>query len=118
MVLSYFTNAVDVALVNAHTIYCIANGKMPLLNFRREVARFYLNLHSVSDPKNCGRPSYSVSSQKRVPEDVRKNPQGHYLERTLDGKQRNVRFVKKNVRKQCVKCAVGLHVECVIPWLS
>lgn len=113
-----FTNAVDVSLVNAHTIYCIANGKMPLLNFRREVARFYLNLHSVSDPKNCGRPSYSVSSQKRVPEDVRKNPQGHYLERTLDGKQRKCAVCKKNVRKQCVKCDVGLHVECVIPWHS
>ncbi|GFQ69279.1 chimeric ERCC6-PGBD3 protein [Trichonephila clavata] len=113
-----FTNAVDVALVNAHTIYCIANGKMPLLNFRREVARFYLNLHSVSDPKNCGRPSYSVSSQKRAPEDVRKNPQGHYLERTLDGKQRKCAVCKKNVRKQCVKCDVGLHVECVIPWHS
>ncbi|GFQ66228.1 DDE_Tnp_1_7 domain-containing protein [Trichonephila clavata] len=91
---------------------------MPLLNFRREVARFYLNLHSVSDPKNCGRPSYSVSSQKRVPEDVRKNPQGHYLERTLDGKQRKCAVCKKNVRKQCVKCDVGLHVECVIPWHS
>lgn len=113
-----FTNAVDMALVNAHTIYNIANKKMPLLNFRREVARFYLSLHSLSDPKNSGRPSYSISSQRRVPDEVRKNSKGHYLERTLEGKQRKCAVCKKNVRKQCVKCDVGLHVECVIQWHS
>ena len=49
-----FTNAVNMALVNAHIVYSIGNEKMPLLNFRREVARFYLNLHSLSDPKKSG----------------------------------------------------------------
>ncbi|GBM69326.1 hypothetical protein AVEN_155751-1 [Araneus ventricosus] len=51
------TNAVDRALINAHTIDCFANKKMSLLNFRREVARFYLSLDYLSDPRNSGRPS-------------------------------------------------------------
>ncbi|GBN26175.1 hypothetical protein AVEN_30610-1 [Araneus ventricosus] len=92
-----FTNAMDMALVNSHAIYCIANKKMPLLNFRREVARFYLSLQSLSDPRNSGRQWYSVSSQERVPDDVRKNPEGPYLERRLDGKQRKCGVCEKNM---------------------
>ncbi|GBN03672.1 Chimeric ERCC6-PGBD3 protein [Araneus ventricosus] len=63
-----FINAVDRALVNADTIYCVGNKEIPLLNFRREFVRFYLSLHSLSEPRNSGRPWYSVSSQKRVPD--------------------------------------------------
>ena len=33
------TNAIDVALVNAHVLYCLANGAVLLLGFRRMVAR-------------------------------------------------------------------------------
>ncbi|GBN05111.1 hypothetical protein AVEN_66696-1 [Araneus ventricosus] len=66
-----FTNAMDMALVNAHTIYCIANKKMPLINFRREVARFNLSLHPLSDPRNSGRPWYSVRAPRNE-DDVRK----------------------------------------------
>ena len=32
------TNAVDVALVNAHAIYYLAHGTIPLLDYRRTVA--------------------------------------------------------------------------------
>lgn len=76
--------------------YCIANENMPLLNFRREFTRFYLSLHSQSDPQNSRTPLYSVRSQKRVPEDVRKNPEGHYLKRTLGEKQRTS-AISKNI---------------------
>ena len=73
-----FTNVVDMAFLNAHTVYSMDNEKMQLLNFRREVARFYLNLYSLSDPKNSGRPSYSMAAGTRVPENARKSIQGHY----------------------------------------
>ena len=109
-----FTNAVDMTLVNAHAIYCMANGNIPLLNFRRMVAREYLNMYSLSNPKKIGRPSYSVSAQQRVPDGIRKDPAGHYLARTLAGKQRKCAVCKKNVRKQCIKCNVGLHVDCAM----
>lgn len=68
--------------------YCVANGKIPLPDFRRTVARAYLNISSISNPQNLGRPSFSISNEKRIPEAIRKDPVGHYLERTVKGKQR------------------------------
>ena len=112
-----FTNAIDVAIVNSDVLYTMANSEnMSLLDFRREITRAYLKIHSMSDPKNSGRPSYNLSARKRVSDIVRKDPTGHYLERTQEGKQRKCGICKKNVRKQCIKCDVGLHVECMTEW--
>lgn len=77
-----------------------------------------MSVNSLSDPRRLGRPSFNVKSQKRVPEPVRRDPVGHYLERTHEGKQRKCAVCKSNVRKQCTKCNVGLHVECVVAWHS
>lgn len=41
---------------------------------------------------------------------------GYYLERTSEGKQRKFAVCKANVRKQCMKGDVGLHVENVTEW--
>ena len=111
------TNAFDVALVNAHALYCLANGAVPLLGFRRMVARAYLALSSkLSDPKKAGRKSFPKSLLHHVPLDIRASAEGHYIERTEMGKQRKCAICKKNVRKQCCKCNVGLHVECFREW--
>lgn len=111
-----FTNMMDLTLVNAHALYCIANGNIPLLEFRRSVARAYLQTASLSNPKSAGRPHLRKLAKNRVHEFVRKDPIGHFLERTDEGKQRKCAICKTNVRKQCAKCNVGLHVECMIEW--
>ena len=48
---SLFMNMIDMAVVNAHVLYCIANEKIPLLKFRRSIAHVYMKTLSVSDPK-------------------------------------------------------------------
>ena len=111
------TNAFDVALVNTHVLYCLANGAVPLLGFRRMVARTYLALSSkLSDPKKAGQKSFPKSLLQHVPFDIRESAEGHYIERSEMGKQRKCAICKKNVRKQCSKCNVELHVECFRKW--
>lgn len=110
------TNAIDVSVVNAHVLYCLTNGTIPLLDFRRIISRAYLALSSeLSDPKKAGRKSFTKSSKKRVSEDIRTSG-NHHLERTEEGKQRKCAVCKTNVRRQCHQCDVGLHVECFSTW--
>ena len=106
-----FMNLVDMTLVNAHILYCMAGHKITLLEFRRSIARTYLSLASLSDPRNSGRPALPKPSKKRVLSTVRFDPIGHFVERTSDGKQRKCGVSMSNVRKQCVMCNVGLHVD-------
>ena len=109
-------NAVDVALVNAHAIYCLANGTIPPLDCRRTVAGAYLATSSpYSDPKKAGRLSLAGASSSRIPLDVRAAG-NHYIGRTEEGKQRKCAVCKKNARKQCSVCNVGLHEECFQKW--
>ncbi|XP_028656905.1 piggyBac transposable element-derived protein 3-like [Erpetoichthys calabaricus] len=111
------TNAIDVALVNSHALYCLANGAIPLLDFRTYVARAYLALSSrISDPKKAGRKSFSKPAKSHVPVDIRTSGTGHYIECTEMGKQRKCAVCKTNARKQCCKCNVELHVECFPVW--
>ncbi|CAK9801055.1 PiggyBac transposable element-derived protein 3 [Anthophora plagiata] len=110
------TSIIDTTVVNAYVLYCHANKVTSLLKFRRNIARAYLQRASPSNPKNRGRPSLQKQASKRVPESVRTDPIGHYLERTLQGKQRKCAVCKTNVRKQCGKCNVGLHVDCMEKW--
>ena len=89
------TNAVDVALVNAHAIYRRANGTILLLDYRRTVARAYLATSSpYSDPKKDGRLSLAGASSSRIPLDVRAAG-NHYIGRTEEGKQRKCAVCKK-----------------------
>ena len=85
------TNAFDVALVNAHVLYYLANGAIPRLGFRKMVARAYLALSSkVSDPKKAGRKSFPQSLLHHVPVDIKTSAEGHYIERTETGKKESV----------------------------
>lgn len=103
-----FTNAIDVAIYNAYVIYCFCNENMPFLDFKRIIAKHYLNLDSLSNPKNMGRPSNTI----RRSITANKTGPGHIIERTDDGKQRRCAVCKKNARKQCRRCNVGIHVHC------
>ncbi|XP_039276156.1 piggyBac transposable element-derived protein 2-like [Nilaparvata lugens] len=88
-----FTNMIDMTLVNAHILYTIAGNKIPLLDFRRSIARSYLSLTSLSDPKKAGRPALTKLTSKRVLETVRFDPVGHFIERTAVESRGNVLFV-------------------------
>ena len=81
---------IDMAVVNAHALYCMANEKISLLKFRRRIVRVYMKTSSVLDPKNSGCPSLNKKLNKntllRVPEEVRRSESGHALERTVEGK--------------------------------
>ena len=87
---------IDMAVVNAYVLYCMANEKIPLLKFRRRIVRVYMKTSSVSDPKNSGRPSLNKNTLLRVPEEVQRSESGHALERTVEGKQRKCAVCKNN----------------------
>ena len=92
-----FTNMIDMAVVNAHVLYCMANKKIPLLKFRQSIVCVYMKTSSVSDPKNSGRPSLNKNTLLRVPEEVQRSESGHALERTVEEKQRKCAVCKNNV---------------------
>lgn len=98
-----FTHLLDVTIVNDHVLYCMSHTPVPLLVFRRMIVKAYLQISSLSDPKNAGRPSKQLLT-KRVPKDIRTDSVGHYLQRTENGKQRKCAICKTNVRKECGKC--------------
>ena len=92
-----FTNMIDMAVVNAHVLYCMANEKIPLLKFRRSIVCVYMKTSSVSDPKNSGRPSLNKNTLLHVPEEVQRSESGHALERTVEEKQSKCAVCKNNV---------------------
>ena len=89
------TNLINMTVVNGHVLYEMVNGKIPLREFRRILARAYLPMSSISDPKLCGRPHLRQLSTKCVPDDIRKSHVGHFTERTEDGRQRKCTVCKK-----------------------
>ena len=91
---------IDMAVVNAHVLYCMVTEKIPLLKFRR-IVHVYMKTSSVSDPENSGRPSLNKNTLLRVSEEVRRSESGHALELTVEGKLRKCAVCKNNVRKQC-----------------
>ena len=107
---------IDMAIVNAHVLYCITNKKIPLLKFRRSIVCVYIKTLSVSDHKNSGCPSLNKNTLLCVPEEVQRSKSRHALEHTVEGKQRKCAVCKNNVRKQCIKCNVGLQVNCFLAW--
>ena len=105
------TNAVDVALVNAHVPYCLANGAVPQLGFRRMVARAYLALSSkLSDPKKSGRKSFPKSLVRHVPVDIKTSAEGHFVERTEMGKYESVQFAKQMLENN----AANAMLDCTL----
>jgi len=95
---NYFTNRLDVALVNAWILHSVVVEKiMTLLSFRCYVTKSYLKLQSASDPKSAGRPKMSSNVMMATT----LSPTGHVLERTEGGKQRKCAACKKKVSKQC-----------------
>ena len=106
---SICTHALDVALVNAHTIYNLMRERheqVDLLNFRAEVTLSLLKMDTPSKPAGRGR------KVVHLPQRVLMLAGEHHIERTPGGKQRKCRVCKANARKQCPTCNAGFHVDC------
>ncbi|KAG8251725.1 hypothetical protein J6590_073600 [Homalodisca vitripennis] len=87
-----------------------------VIHFKRQLARVYLALPFISDHKKAGRPSLSKPASKRTLETIRKNPVGHFIVRTTNGRQRKCGICNRNARKQCSECDVDLHMDCFQAW--
>ena len=85
--LFYLYKSMDMILVKAHIVYCIVMKKhYHSISKKSYKALFEFTFSFWS--KNNGRPLCSVNSQKHMPEDIRKNTKGRYLERIMDGEKK------------------------------
>ena len=106
---------IDMAVVNADVLYCLANEKIPVLKFRRRISCIHENFVGIRPQKLWS----SITQQKYAIACFRRSAKQrvrHALERTVEGKQRKGAVCKNNLRKQCIKCNVGLHVNCSLTW--
>ena len=99
---SICTHALDVALVNAHTIYNLRerHEQVDLLNFRAEVTLSLLKMDTPSKPAGRGR------KVVHLPQRVLK----HHIERTPGGKQRKCRVCKANYLQCRISCRL---LQCI-----
>ena len=102
----FFTNLIDVTVVNAHVLFCLANGPIPLLDFRRQIVRINVRRSSISDLKKVGRPLLNKSANQRVLSEVRKNGIDHYFQRTEGGKQRKYAICKITPERNAVNATL------------
>ena len=85
------SHALDVALVNIHTIYNLTHGDnkpIDLMNFQSKVTLCLLKLETSSKPLARGKVFYWI---KRVMMLAKK----HKIERTLEGNKDNAEFAKR-----------------------
>ena len=90
---------IDMAVVNAHVLYCMANKKKPSAKIQEKnnSCTVYMKTSSVLNPENFGRPLLNKNTLLHVPEEVRRSESGHALERTVAGKQRKCAVCKNKV---------------------
>lgn len=110
-----FTWMVDVSIENAWYIYNRAGNATPQLAFRRDIATAYLMRYGTAS-KGPGRPSTGLpsSSSNRISDNVRYDRMDHFL--TYIPNKKRWRCANEGcrsiVRTMCVKCGVGVCVEC------
>lgn len=114
-----FTWLLDVAVQNAWQIHRSAGSTFTALQFRRELARFYLMSYGCP-PKGAGRPSSSKqsSSGTRLSESIRFDGRDHYVIQNEGNKRRRCASdtCMSVVRTACTKCNVGLCIPCFLSY--
>jgi hypothetical protein len=103
----------DVAMQNAWLLYRKSpaglSNAMDLLQFRREVCHVYLTRYASRTA--MGRPmGHRVALDRRVLADVRFDGREHYPGHSLT--QLRCGSCRGKSKYKCIKCNVGLHVEC------
>jgi len=82
------------------------------LEFQRDICNVYYKRYAMERPavgRSVGRPK---ELSVRVPQEVRSDGVDHYIKSS--GTQRRCAVCGKKVRKQCMKCDAGLHMECFV----
>lgn len=110
----------DVAVQNAWLLYrmCPAYADRPLslLDFRREIAQVYMSRHTAhhnaealchSLKHNVG---HRIRLDRRVSADVRYDGLEHYP--ASNETQLRCASCKGKAKYKCIKCDVGLHIDC------
>jgi len=112
-----FSYLLQVGMQNAWLLYRMTEAakRRPLSNleFRRDICNVYYKRYTLERPavgrSVGGRPK---ELSVRVPLEVRTDGVDHYIESS--GTQRRCAACGKKVRKQCMKCDVGLHMDCFV----
>lgn len=111
----------DVAIQNSWILYNkVTKKRIPQLDFKREVACVYLRTYGAL-PKAAGRSSCSpASTDSRVSDSIRFDRIDHLPRHIEEKKKRRcaLRGCTSIVRTECVKCNVGLCIDCFIPFHS
>ena len=89
---SLLTNCIDIAVVNAWIIYIVSKIPVALLEFKRSLTRWHLQISSASMQKIPGHPKNIYT---RVLPDIRYISIVHRCERTEAGKQRKCALWRK-----------------------
>lgn len=109
----------DVALQNSWILYKkVNNSKISQLEFKREVAMVYLKRYQ-NPPKSAGRSSAPTQAfDNRVSDSIRLDRIDHFVKQTDGNKKRRcaMKNCKSIIRTMCVKCNVGLCINCFIPY--
>jgi hypothetical protein len=103
----------DVAMQNAWLLYRLSPASaarpMDLLQFRREVCQVYLTRYASREA--IGRPvGHRVPLDRRVLADIRFDGQRHYP--AHHATQLRCAGCGRKSKFKCLKCSVGLHIEC------
>jgi hypothetical protein len=115
-----FFALMEITLVNSYVIYQELHGKMPLLQFRRQVAQGLLT-KGYTLPKKRGRPNQTVSpkdpakrkkSNFSVPKDIRKQNHGAHWLTFVENRGRCELCASKKIQSRphskCICCNVFL----------
>lgn len=109
----------DVALQNSWILYNkTGRKKISQLDFKREIVNVYLRKYQ-NIPKATGRPSScSFLTDSRISDSIRFDRIDHLIKPTDDKKKKRCagKHCKSIMRTMCVKCNVGLCVDCFIPF--
>ena len=113
---SLFAYLPDVSMQNAWFLYRLTASSdvlpMDQLQFRRTICNLYYKRYMSYRPaigRPMGRPQPLAT---RVPEDVRHDGKDHAIESSPT--QRRCAVCGLKVKRQCLKCNVGLHIDCFL----
>ena len=113
----YFAYFLDGCVQNAWLLYrnsaAAAVEALDLLEFRRRITNtYFMRFHE--EPKKPGRAGRPSPLDARVPQDVRFDKMGHLVAETE--KQMRCAVCPGKAKTKCIKCNVGIHVKCFIPF--
>lgn len=105
----------DVAVNNAWILQRRSGVQVSQLEFRRSVVQTYLKRYQ-NRSRGPGRPSTSIFSvsMNRVSDDLRYDGRSHLLIQIPDKKRRRCaeEGCSTSARTMCLKCNVGICIEC------